>query len=251
MKRREALTAIPAGLVATSGCLGSGAACAPGEDEIASMPTDYAEPADGGSQFGETTYAIRGTVVKQLLRGVLVDDGSDRKVALQARYSNERIDHDVIDVGDCVEATAPLDPGATTHYRMPVMAVRGDDFSKVGEANDEVEEAMDVPHVNGGPVSYNPYADSSPVPEGTVGVRYRAGGTEEVAPRARNLFVLYDGTEAPWHELAADVAADQRVPDGSLATFPRPDDDGAGLLWKAPDRSWARRFGGVGFADRR
>lgn len=250
MNRREALATVSAGLVATSGCLGSGAGCAPGEHEIANLPTDYGRPADGGSRMSDTQYSVRGRVVKQLLRGVLVDDGSDQKIALQARYANERIDHERVDVGDCVEATGPLALNASAGNRMPVMAVTSEGFSTVGTANEDVEEAPDVPHVDGSPVSYNPYADSSPVTEGTVGIRYRAGSEDSHAPTARNLFVVHDGATTPWHELADEVSPTTTVPDGSLATFPRPDNDSAGLLWKAPDRSWARRFGGVGFADR-
>lgn len=250
MKRRDALTAVSAALVATSGCLGAGEPCPPGDDEIAGLPTDYGTPANGGSRIGDATYAIRGTVVKELLRGLLVSDGSGQKTALVARYANERINHETFDVGECVEATGSLALNASFRNRMPVLAVTSETLAKNGHTDGDVEEAPDVPHVNGSPVSYNPYADSNPVAKGTVGVRYDAGSGDAFAPIAANLVVIHGDTETPWHELAEDVAAEQQVPDGSLATFPRPADDEAGLLWRAPDRTWARRFGGVGFADR-
>ena len=252
MNRREALASVSGGIVATSGCLGLGSstACEPGDDAIASIPSDYGTPSSGGWRTSEATYSIRGTVVKQLLIGVLVSDGSGQKIQLKARYSNERINHDVVEVGDCVEGSGHLALNSSYRNGMPVMAVTSDGFSRVGETEGEVAEAPDVPHVNGRPVSYNPYADSNPVPKGVVGVRYEAGGADSVAPTARNLFVLHGGDADPWHELADGVSADQTVPDGSLATFPRPENDEAGLQWRAPDRTWGRRFGGVGFADR-
>ncbi|MFC7075263.1 hypothetical protein [Haloarcula halophila] len=249
MKRRDALTAVSAGIAAASGCLGGGTACNPGADEIASLPSDFGTPQDGGWRIGETSYAVRGTVVKHLGLGVLVSDGSGQKLELIARYADEQINQDVIEIGDCVEAEAPLALNSSARNRMPVMAVTADSFSKIGETDGDVQEVPDAPYVNGEPVSYNSYDESNPVAEGTVGVRYE--GSDERAPTARNLFVLHGERADPWHELADEVSADQSVPDGSLATFPRPADNEAGLLWKAPDRTWARQFGGVGFAERR
>ena len=232
MRRRDVLAGFGAGVgIPTAGCLS--AACRPSDDPLGNI--DYTQHADGDE------FVVRGTVLLHFLLDILVSDGTG-KARIGAANSYEIIDQELVEVGDCMEATATLDMEQSVRHDMTVLGVT--DVELLGKSKADVQPVEDYPSPKFD--IDQEYDIDTEVWRGEIVVSHGDGVV------ANNLFVVWNGEErGTWADLVSSVAPSETIPDGSAYRFEVTEDVDVMMLWRSPDRTWSHKVKGLGFSGPR
>lgn len=242
MQRRQLLGTIgTAGAATLSGCGLLKTECSPADDALGEVSIDRDDYDIEYDRLSKRSLTVRGAVVHETLRGVVIDDGTGL-AELVARNSNEAIDQDTIDLGDCLEGSGPLNLVQSAENEVPYVEVSSLD----GKGNAEEYEPLEDYPVPRFDLEYDRENDESvfrliggdPVTAGNLVVRRRAYGSEVPWP---------DAERARWHELT-DVGADETVPEGSEVRYSGDQID-VSMLWRSPDRPWSHEVKSLGIGE--
>lgn len=223
MNRRELLAgagaALGAALAGCSSLLGE-SGCEPAEAPIGGV--DASRPVEESDR----EYAVRGTMVASLDSGIMLDDGTG-KAAVTAGSAMNRINDDLVSVGDCIAATGSLDAEATRQHGMAVLTVDRADFGVLTGSSADVEPMGDHPVPEF--AANQPSGDSL-----RLTVREPDGAT------AGNVFAAYGTQAGQWSALDDATGPDEPLRDGASIAVDGVADALVSMQWRSPDRTWAR-----------
>lgn len=228
MDRRTLLAAVGTTALApaTAGCaalLGT-SNCEPADDPLGDV--DASRPVEA-----DVEYRFRGTVVRYLDEGVLIDDGTG-KAHVVPGAAKGRINRDLVEVGGCVGGRGSIDAERTRASGMPVLVAQRANFEAIGDSTVDPPELNEVP---------DPSFESDRQGDDVLVAVIDGGGAA-----AGNVFFAYDAEAHAWSDLGAETAADDVLQRGMSVTVERPDGDRVDVQWRSPDRTWARRVAQMG-----